>query len=63
MASGPLRGRQRPRRGTQIKAINGPNIGESFPWPVPIKLTSGRPLPSTIAWVLVLRHQRDRSLP
>jgi hypothetical protein len=32
-ASGRVRGRPGPTRGTQIEAISGPNIGESWAWP------------------------------
>lgn len=62
-APGRVRGRPGPTRGTQIEAISGPNIGESWAWPGVTSTTSGRPRPSTIACVFVVRPPRDRPMP
>ena len=45
-ASGVVRGRPTPSRGTRTAASRCGNIFESLPWPGPTAMTMGRPLPS-----------------
>lgn len=60
IASGRVRGRPGPVRGTRIAPSRLGNIGESFACPGPRSSNSGRPLLSRRWWILVLSPPRER---
>ena len=63
IASGRVRGRPRPRRGTWMSARTSASIAPSFRCPPVTTLASGRPRPSTALWILVVSPPRERPMP
>lgn len=58
-ASGRVRGRPGPLRATRRRSRRTGRMGLSPPWPGPATMTSGRPLPSTRVWSLVVVSRAD----
>ena len=62
-ASGRVRGRPRPWRGTWMSASTCSSIAPSLRWPPVTTFASGRPRPSTALWILVVSPPRDLPMP
>lgn len=60
--TGVVRGLPGPSRAMLSSANSFGSAGESLAWPGVTAMTSGSPLPSTSAWVLVVKPPRERPI-